>query len=48
MTINLREDAPNQVANVDPQKLTTEIATLQSIQQEITNHDEKILSCLIS
>ena len=42
MTINLREDAPNQVANVDPQKLTTEIATLQSIQQEITNHDEKI------
>ena len=42
MTIDLRKDAPNQVANVDPQKLTTEIATLQSIQQEITNHDEKI------
>ena len=41
MPINLREDAPNQVADIDPQKLTTEIATLQSIQQEISNHDEK-------
>ena len=42
MSINLRADAPNQVANIDPQKLTTEIATLQAIQQEISNHEDKV------
>ena len=32
MTINLREDAPNQVSNVNPDELSKEINTLQEIK----------------
>ena len=35
MTINLREDAPNQVSNVNPDELSKEINTLQEIKQEV-------------
>jgi|TARA_B100000427_G_scaffold320128_1_gene319144 hypothetical protein len=42
MTINLRADAPSQVTQADPTKLAEEIKTLQDIQQEIDNHENKI------
>jgi hypothetical protein len=42
MTIDLRKDAPNQVSNVNPDKLSKEINTLQEIQQEITNQENKL------
>ena len=42
MTINLRADAPSQVTQTEPQKLTDEIKKLQDIQQEIQNHKDKI------
>jgi hypothetical protein len=42
MTIDLRKDAPNQVSNVNPDELSKEINTLQEIQQEITNQENKL------
>jgi|TARA_R100001443_G_scaffold563_6_gene2318 hypothetical protein len=40
--INLRADAPNQVSGVNPDQLSKEINTLQDIQQEIFNQEEKL------
>ena len=42
MTINLRADAPSQVTQTEPEKLSQQIKTLQDIQQEIDNHKAKI------
>jgi len=42
MTINLRADAPAQVTQTEPEKLSQQIKTLQDIQQEIENHKAKI------
>ena len=42
MTINLRADAPAQVTQTEPEKLSQQIKTLQDIQQEIDNHKNKI------
>ena len=42
MTINLRADAPAQVTQTEPEKLSQQIKTLQDIQQEIDNHKTKI------
>ena len=42
MTINLREDAPNQVSNVNPDELSKEINTLQEIKQEVINQETKL------
>jgi len=42
MTINLRDDAPSQVTQTDPQKLSEEIKKLQDIQQEIQNYKDRI------
>ncbi len=42
MTINLRADAPSQVTQTEPEKLSQQIKTLQDIQQEIDNHKSKI------
>ena len=42
MTINLRADAPSQVTQTEPQKLTDEIKKLQDIQQEIQNYKDRI------
>ena len=42
MTINLRADAPDQVTQTEPEKLSQHIKTLQDIQQEIDNHKGKI------
>jgi len=42
MTINLRADAPAQVTQTEPEKLSQHIKTLQDIQQEIDNHKAKI------
>ena len=40
--INLREDAPSQVTQVNPDQLSNEIKTLQEINQEILNQEEKL------
>jgi len=42
MTINLRADAPAQVTQTEPEKLSQQIKTLQDIQQEIDNHKAQI------
>ena len=42
MTINLRADAPSQVAQTEPEKLSDEIKKLQDLQQEIQNHKDRI------
>ena len=42
MTINLRADAPSQVTQTDPDKLSEEIKKLQDLQQEIQNYKDKI------
>ena len=42
MTINLRADAPSQVEQTNPEKLTDEIKKLQDIQQEIQNYKNRI------
>ena len=42
MTINLRADAPSQVEQTNPEKLTDEIKKLQDIQQEIQNYKDRI------
>ena len=40
--INLRQDAPSQVSQVNPQKISEEIEKLQSVQQEIINKENEI------
>ena len=40
--INLRQDAPSQVTQVNPEQLSNEIKTLQEILQEISNQEEKL------
>jgi hypothetical protein len=40
--INLRQDAPSQVTQVNPDQLSNEIQTLQEIHQEISNQEEKL------
>ena len=42
MTINLRADAPSQVEQTNPEKLTDEIKKLQDVQQEIQNYKDRI------
>ena len=42
MTINLRADAPSQVEQINPEKLSEEIKKLQDIQQEIQNYKDRI------
>ena len=42
MTINLRADAPSQVEQTNPEKLSDEIKKLQDIQQEIQNYKDRI------
>ena len=42
MTINLRADAPSQVEQTNPEKLTDEIKKLQDIHQEIKNYKNRI------
>ena len=54
--IDLRKDAPDQSISIDPDKLSTEVEKLQSIQKQIKKfedqikdlkEDEKYFSCLI-
>jgi len=40
--IDLRQDAPSQVTQVNPEQLSNEIKTLQEIHQEISNQEEKL------
>ncbi len=56
MIIDMRKDAPDQSNSVDPDKLSTEVENLQSIQQQIKDledrvkdlkQDEKYFSCNI-
>ena len=35
MIIDLRKDAPDQTQTIDPEKLSTEVEKLQTIQKEI-------------
>jgi len=56
MIIDMRKDAPDQSNIVDPDKLSTEVEKLQSIQSQIKNlegqikdlkEDEKYFSCVV-
>ena len=40
--INLRQDAPSQVSQVNPTRISEEIEKLQAVQQEIINHENKV------
>lgn len=40
--INLRQDAPSQVSQVNPTKISEEIEKLQAVQQEIINKENEI------
>ena len=40
--INLRQDAPSQVSQVNPTKISEEISKLQAVQQEILNKENEI------
>ena len=42
MLIDMRKDAPDQANTVDPEKLSTEVEKLRSIQNEILSHEDKI------
>ena len=42
MLIDLRKDAPDQMETIDPDKLSTEVEKLQSIQDEIKNLEAKL------
>ena len=42
MTINLRTDAPSQVTQTNPEKLSEEIKKLQDIQSKINHHENLI------
>ena len=56
MIIDMRKDAPDQSTSIDPDKLSTEVEKLQSIQNQIENleaqvkdlkQDEKHFSCVV-
>jgi len=56
MIIDMRKDAPDQSNSIDPDKLSTEVEKLQSIQNQIENleaqvkdlkQDEKHFSCVV-
>lgn len=56
MLIDLRKDAPDQMSNIDPDKLSQEVEKLKSIQNRITTleeqvedlkKDEKYFSCVV-
>ena len=56
MLIDLRKDAPDQMETIDPDKLSTEVEKLQTIQKEIQDledrlkdkkEDEKHFSCIV-
>ena len=56
MIIDLRKDAPDQTQTIDPDKLSTEVEKLQTIQKEIQDledrlkdkkEDEKYFSCVV-
>ena len=56
MLIDLRKDAPDQSSSIDPDKLSTEVEKLRSIQEEIKQlesrlkdkkEDEKYFSCFV-
>ena len=56
MLIDLRKDAPDQMETIDPDKLSTEVEKLQTIQREIQEledrlkdkkEDEKYFSCVV-
>ena len=40
--INLRQDAPSQVSQVNPTRISEEISKLQAVQQEIINKENEI------
>ena len=42
MLIDMRKDAPDQANTVDPDKLSTEVEKLRSIQNEILSFEDKI------
>ena len=42
MIIDMRNDAPDQTNTIDPDKLSTEVEKLRSIQNEILSHEDKI------
>ena len=42
MLIDMRKDAPDQANTIDPEKLSTEVEKLRSIQNEILSHEDKI------
>ena len=42
MTINLRDHAPSQVTQTDPEKLSEEIQKLLDIQTKIKHHEDLI------
>jgi len=42
MLIDLRKDAPDQMETIDPDKLSTEVEKLQSIQDEIKSLEAKL------
>ena len=42
MLIDMRKDAPDQANTVDPDKLSTEVEKLRSIQNEIKSFEDKI------
>ncbi len=56
MLIDLRKDAPDQMSNIDPDKLSQEVEKLKSIQNRIKSleeqvedlkKDEKYFSCIV-
>ena len=40
--INLRQDAPSQVSQVNPDRISEEISKLQAVQQEIINKETEL------
>jgi len=40
--INLRQDAPSQVSQINPTRISEEISKLQTVQQEILNKENEI------
>ena len=40
MIIDMRKDAPDQSNSIDPDKLSTEVEKLQSIQNQIQNLED--------
>ena len=42
MTINLRTDAPSQVTQTNPEKLSEEIQKLLDVQSKIQHHEDLI------